>query len=402
VTSGNSAEQARLFAEAARHAQDAGNIEQAAEAYQRSIETQPDLDVAADYALLLASNNRGSQLVDLVADVRAGLGKDHADKLTDRIGRYYLENKDYNGGTALMQRLIEADPRAAMPYNQLALMQAALQDPQSALATVKRGLNDAGDNYIGRYLEASFTAAVSGPQAALPLAREVTLLPEAERNGYMLYLKLLDREGNYGEGAEVSRLAFSKNSGNPQLFGYLARNLYFSGDPQAAIEVLEDPANARLEYPGRYEILGQSYLDMGNYVKASGYLNEALALRPESAELLAALGQAQHFMGQDDEARITLGKSLNLDPQLPSAHLWQGWVQASANDTDAALKNFDAVEGNPLSDKEELAWASLGRATVSVIRGNRESAQVQADKAAAFNVRSEAFFSELDKLRNSL
>lgn len=396
------ATQARLFAEAAHHAQDAGNVEQALEAYQRSIDAQPDLDIAADYALLLAESNRGAQLVKLVADVRTRIGKDQADKLTDRIGRYYLEHKDYSGGMALMQRLIEADPRAAMPYNQLALLQAAQQDPQAALSTVKRGLSDAGDNYIGRYLEASFTAAVSGPQAALPLAREVTMLPEAERNGYMLYLKLLDREGNYGEGAEVARLAFSRNPGNPQLFGYLARNLYFSGDPQAAIEVLEDPANAKLEYPGRYEILGQSYLDMGNYVKASGYLNEALALRPESAELLAALGQAQHFMGQDDDARITLGKALNLDPSLPAAHLWQGWVQASAGDTDAALQNFAAVEGNPLSDKDELAWASLGRASVSVMRGNKESAQVQADKAAAFNVRSEAFFSELDRLRSQL
>jgi tetratricopeptide (TPR) repeat protein len=337
-----------------------------------------------------------------VASVRSSLGSEHADKLTDRIGRYYLEHKDYVGGSALMQRLVTAEPRAAMPYNQLALMQAAQQDPQAALATVKRGLNDAGDSYIGRYLEASFTAAVSGPQAALPLARDVVRLPDVERNGYMLLLKLLDREGNYGEGVEIARIAFGKNPGNPQLFGYLARNLYFSGDPQSAIEVLEDPANAKLEYPARYEILGQSYLDVGNYVKASGYLNEALALRPESAELLAALGQAQHFMGQDEEARQTLGRALNLDPQLPAAHLWQGWVQASAGDTDAALDNFAAVEGDPLSDKEELAWASLGRATVSILRGNKESAQVQADKAAAFNVQSDAFYNELDRLRNRL
>jgi len=218
----------------------------------------------------------------------------------------------------------------------------------------------------------------------------------------MLYLKLLDRAGNYGEGVEVARTALGKNPGNAQLFGYLARDLYFSGDPQGAIEVLEDPANAKLEYPARYEILGQSYLDMGNYVKASGYLGQALVLRPEGAELLACLGQAQHFMGRDDDARTTLGKALNLDPSLPAAHLWLGWVQASANDTDAALKNFDAVDSNPLSDKDELAWAALGRANVSIARGNKESAQVQADKAAAFNTRSDAFANELDRLRGQL
>jgi tetratricopeptide (TPR) repeat protein len=397
-----SPEQAKLFAEAAHHAQDAGNIEQAAEAYQRSLDAQPDLNVAADFALLLAKQNRGSQLVELVGSIRSSLGKEHADKLTDRIGRHYLETRDYLGGAAVMQRLIEAEPRAAMPYNQLALIQAAQQDAPAALATVKRGLNDAGDSYIGRYLEASFTATVFGPQAALPLARDVSLLPEAERNGYMLLLKLLDREGNYGEGVEVAQLAFSKNPTNAQIFGHLARNLYFSGDTEGAIAVLEDPANAKLDYPARYEILGQSYLDMGNYVKASGYLNQALALRPESAELLAALGQAQHFMGQTDEARQTLGRALNIEPTLPGALLWQGWVQAAQGASDRAADNFSAVEGNPLSDKEELAWASLGRALLSLQRGNKEAAQVQADKAEAFNVRSEAFFSELDSLRSKL
>jgi tetratricopeptide (TPR) repeat protein len=396
------ATQARLYTEAARHAADAGNIEQALDAYRRSFAAQPDLDVAADLALLLARQNRGTQLVEFVAEVKAALGPPAADKLVDRLGRHYLEGKDFAGGMALMQRLIEADPAGAVAYNQLALLQAAQRDPHSALATVKRGLNDAGDNYIGRYLEASFTAAVSGPTAALPLARDVTLLPEAERNGYMLYLKLLEQHGNYSEASSVSKTAFEKNPTNPQLLGYYARALYFSGDPAAAVALLEDPAKAKLDYPARYEILGQSYLDLGNYAKAEGYLTKALALRPDEPELLAALGQAQLFLWQSNEARTTLGRALNIEPTLASARLWQGWLQARADDSAAARVNFDAVEADPLSDKEELAWSALGRAVAALNEGDRESAKVQADKAAAFNVQSDAFYAELDAVRKLL
>ncbi|MDQ3024190.1 MAG: tetratricopeptide repeat protein, partial [bacterium] len=135
------ATQAKLYAEAARHAAAAGNIEQAISAYADSFAAQPDLDVAADWGLLLAEQSRGVQIVNLVAAVKNALGAPYADKLVDRLGRFYLERKDHAGGAALMERLIEADPRAATPYNQLAMVQAAQRAPQAALATVKRGLN---------------------------------------------------------------------------------------------------------------------------------------------------------------------------------------------------------------------------------------------------------------------
>jgi tetratricopeptide (TPR) repeat protein len=400
VSSGQpAAEQARLYLEAAKLARQGGNVEQALQAYQRAFEAQPTLDATADYALLLAEQSRGAQLTELLQAAHGKLTDIEHEQLLDRLGRFYLERQDYAGGAQLMQGLIAAEPRIAMPYNQLAMILAAQRENEAALATVKRGLNDAGDNYLGRYLEAYLTLSVSGPTAALPLAQAVSLHPRVERNGYMLYLRLLETTGNYVEEAEVAAEAYEKYPGHPGLLGYLAQSLYFADDPQGAIDMLEDPANAQVKYPARDEVLGTSYLDLGNYVKAAGHLTAALQAKPDSPELLAALGQAQYFMGDIPAARNSLGRALNVAPELPAAHLWQGWALAQAGELERAEQAFARVDKNPLATKEELAWLALGRASAALARGDSAAADVFLDQALAFEMRSEGFFAKLDELR---
>ncbi len=391
-----------LYLSLGASAEAGGDTNLAASFYERGISFHPaDYALRREHALSLARQGRSEPLLAAVLSARPQLPERDFAALVDKLALSWIEKRDYVNGMAFMDQLITALPSDPTAYSELALMQSAQGQFTEALASVQRGLNDAGDNYLGRYLEAYLGYRLSGSQDALPLARALLDHPQVDANGFVLYLRLVEERGDYIAQAEAAQRGLTLFPGHKDLFAFLARALYFSGDTPAAISLLEDPANAQIPYPQRSEMLGSAYLDEGSPVKAVALLKGAIADKPQSATLRAHQAQAHYALGQYPEARSLCQEALRIDPQNTAAQLWLGFALEATGELEPAAVAFDAVVHSPMSSREELAWAALGLARLALDIGDSAEAATRLGEAEAFNYYAPYFQSELDRSKGA-
>jgi tetratricopeptide (TPR) repeat protein/4-amino-4-deoxy-L-arabinose transferase-like glycosyltransferase len=105
-------------------------------------------------------------------------------------------------------------------------------------------------------------------------------------------------------------------------------------------------------------LLGQHELDQGLTEAAAQHLEQALALRPNSASTLTKLGAAYQALGRTAEAEAAYQRSMRVDPKYPGAYIRLGTIRESQGRDQEALDLYrTAVEVAP-----DLAWshAALG------------------------------------------
>jgi tetratricopeptide (TPR) repeat protein len=386
-----------LLLELGAIAAERGDFSLAESLYQRGMDRLPgDYRLQSAAAVLMAKQGRDEDLFKFVATAQSVLQQRDFAALVDQLALYWIERRDYTRGRAFMDRLIESFPQEPSAYSELALLLSAEGRFAEALSAVQRGLNDAGDNYLGRYLEAYLTYRLTSSQDALPLARALLKRPELDANGHVLYLRLIEERGDYAEQAQSARDGLQRFPGHPGIFGYLARGLYFSGDTPAVIDLLEDPAFAAVNYAKRKEMLGSAYLDEGNSTRAAALLQDALRETEPSPRLLSELGQAYYALRDFPQARSYCQAALQADAECIPALLWLGYTFEAMAEPLAASDYFGLVEKSPLASKEELAWCALGQARVALAQGDKTSAATRLSQAEAFGLYTPHFISELN------
>jgi tetratricopeptide (TPR) repeat protein len=70
----------------------------------------------------------------------------------------------------------------------------------------------------------------------------------------------------------------------------------------------------KITVPDKESFFESSATQMSFYQAAIKYIYKALDLNPKDAKILCLLGQTQYYMGNYDQARVTLGKAIALDP----------------------------------------------------------------------------------------
>jgi Tfp pilus assembly protein PilF len=354
----------------------------AGECYQAALALNPsDAQLIVDYADFVAQNKLDAQLDTLMDTAFKVLSEDDLAWLADDLGAIWIDARDFDRGVKFMQRVIDLHPKLAMGYNGLAMFQQAQGDAQAALSTVKRGLNDAGDSYFGRYLEVYFTYTTQGVEAALPLAAKLLEHAKVEADAYRLEMQLLDEHGDQAQSAEIGKRGLALFPQDADLLTDYVHLLQKLGDYATAIGLLENPTYSKLEIAGRESLLGGLYLEQGNYVKASALLSTAFQAAPQDAALCAQLGQAQYFMADYKAARESLTRALALDGTNAEAQLWLGFALLDSGDSAGATAAFTALAGTPSLDATIRGWSALGRARVALAGG---------DKAGALAILSEA------------
>ncbi len=151
----------------------------------------------------------------------------------------------------------------------------------------------------------------------------------------------------------------------------------------------------------------------GNFAAGVQRINEALRVRPNSADALVNLGRMQSELGDNDSALATYKKALKLDPQSALAHSNMSIVLRRLHRAEEALAECDAAlaiaqnypdawnnRGNALAELERtdealenynralamqpaLADAQLGRGNIFQKLKRREDALAAYDKALA-------------------
>ena len=399
-TSGDPWTRVRLYSRAAEIALAAGDTAQAERAYRAAIAlAKPDASVYASLGSLLISQRRDADLLKLVQDARGALPTGGYRSFMDALAAAWSKSGDVTRARAFCEQLIALDPRDPAPYLSLAQVENAAGNAAQALAALKRGLNDAGDDYVARLLEVQITSKASGPAAALPLAEALLSHPSLDEAGVALCCDLYARLGDSAKREATARRGLTRLPQSASLLSHLAQALLAQGKLQALAAALESPEYGNADYPERGEMLGLAYLDLGNYVKAVGFFSAALKRTPDSPALLAELGEAQYFQGDNAGARGSLAAALRLDAASVPAHLWLGFVLIEQGDLTGANTAFSFVEKAVAAETSQLAWAALGQGRLAALAGELDSARIAFDQAAAFGLSDLRFTSALAEAR---
>ena len=99
--------------------------------------------------------------------------------------------------------------------------------------------------------------------------------------------------------------------------------------------------------------IGRALFREGFADTALTYFDHAVSHAEDSAEAIACVGYAQHRMGRDAEAIVSLTHALELDPQLVEARVYLANLMYDADDMDRALVEFEKT-------KPEDHWDELG------------------------------------------
>jgi len=110
------------------------------------------------------------------------------------------------------------------------------------------------------------------------------------------------------------------------------------GDPERALEILEEAVTRGLDVPGEFYSMAASLLDnLGRKQEAISQFEAGIEAFPENHALHLNLGITLLGLGEFDRARTTFERAVTLEPEHPSAHFFLGQIYAQEGQNAAAI-----------------------------------------------------------------
>jgi tetratricopeptide (TPR) repeat protein len=176
-----------------------------------------------------------------------------------------------------------------------------------------------------------------------------------------------------------------------------ARELLAGGDPHTAVELLEEalglwPEQDALEISDTRRWLVHACARAGDPRRSLEHADDELQQSGGDAWLWYARGVALTTLGRCEEALVSFGQALELDPEQAKALQWRGHVNLLMGRYDAALEDLDAamelVQAHALRDipegaermRAQILWQ---RADALDALERHEEAQADRDAARA-------------------
>ncbi|BBJ22847.1 XrtA/PEP-CTERM system TPR-repeat protein PrsT [Candidatus Nitrotoga sp. AM1P] len=169
-----------------------------------------------------------------------------------------------------------------------------------------------------------------------------------------------------------------KDPGNLYARKLMVSTLLKSGRTQNAIDVLAPALKvAQPDDTQLFALAGESYMQAGDYTKATEYFTKASALAPKAAELHTALGLSKLALGENDRAVAEMETAAALDTKSPKASVLLVMTHLRLKDYDKALATAKAFEkeqpDNPLAHNLKGA-AYLGKKDSAAARASFDKA----------------------------
>jgi tetratricopeptide (TPR) repeat protein len=392
-----------VFMDLATLAEAGGNVQQARDAYESAIARNPqDRVINEQYCTFLASQKDNQALLAHLDHAVDLMSERDYNELIGAMTGFWIEKRMAADGALVLSQLIDLRPGVVRLYNSLALIQQISGDNAVALTTVRRGQRDAGESFLGLYLETLITWRSLGVEQARPLGEKLIAHAEADTKSWQLYLDMLSSVGDWTEEARVAALGLRKFFGDEQIYAHLVSATERLGDVRELIRVLEEAQYVRIRHEGRALLLGRSYVQVGNYVKALASLEPLLEQDGFNVQALQLCGEAHFMLGDRVRAREELTTALAVNPESAVASIWLGWVLLEDGDLAGAEQSLNAAEKSPSLAQIDLAWTRLGQATVAIRRGDRLLARDLLKQADALGGGDARFDSYVPKVRTEI
>jgi len=143
------------------------------------------------------------------------------------------------------------------------------------------------------------------------------------------------------------------NPGNLYASKLMISALLKSSRTKDAIDILSKALkDAQQDDVQLFALAGESYMQAGDYTKATEYFTKASALAPKAAELHTALGLSKLALGENDRAVAEMERAAALDTKSPKAGIMLAMTHLRLKEYDKALAAAKTLEkeqpDNPL------------------------------------------------------
>jgi tetratricopeptide (TPR) repeat protein len=186
-------------------------------------------------------------------------------------------------------------------------------DPQSVLsplANLKAELNDKTDAEIEKRLVTELSGNTWNSKDREELAE--LLITKAPQNplGYAEAAKIKLASGQSAMAVMYGKKLVQLDPNSPDNQFLLGRAYLKAEKPEEAVQPLLKASGADLPKPVYFTALGLSYSQLGKYGLAIASYKKGLEFAPTDSFALLQLGMAQAFDGNEEEAAITIRKSM--------------------------------------------------------------------------------------------
>ncbi len=400
------ADSAWVLSEYAKVAALAGDMDTAAAYATLAAEAAPaDAEVQATAGVVLRSAGRAEEAA--AAFGRAlETNPNHAIALAGRASLPELAGSD---PTADLQAAIDAYPRFIDAYLRLAALQS---NPQRTVQTLRRAERYAPDSVLLRatvvdqlldvgavddalsYLQQSVADPLSRSAGLYALARQLPashaqqalelvsageeVFPDSTELD-VARADLLIKTGEPGSAAELLRPVYEANPNNREVGGMLAVALARSGDLEGAKQVFE----AQRGTGAQVDLgLAEVYLAAGRAAGALELLRPLAEASPDDPQLQALYGTALVRMGRLEEGRGVLERALELDPDNALAQRSVSILEQQSQLTGDADITFNEEAG--VAFQQGLYALDVGDAVAARDAFTRALAAQEGNPLAAF------------------
>jgi putative PEP-CTERM system TPR-repeat lipoprotein len=185
--------------------------------------------------------------------------------------------------------------------------------------------------------------------------------------------------GAYQQAEQHLRKYLEANPNNVYARKLLAQTLLKSAHPDDAVAALAPALKQPTQDAQLLALAGESYMQVHDFNKASGYFEQAAVLAPKAAVVHTSLGLSRLRMGEHDKAVSELQLATELDPASTSAGFALVQAQVASKDYDKALASVEAMAKR---QPDNAAVQNL-KGGVYVAKGEFGAARTAFEKALA-------------------
>jgi tetratricopeptide (TPR) repeat protein len=322
--------------------------------------------------------------------------------------RAALESGQNDSAIAALQKLVRLIPSSPEAHHQLGLALLAKGERTQAVASLEKALElDPQYTPARESLQRSVTTRPSLSQARQAGAVEIgspalgITAPPDDPGKVRLFEDYVRRQ----QYKEVEPFILDYLKANPNswwahyVLGYTLFGQRRIGDSIAA---LATSLQLNLANADAHRLLGRNLMLIGRFDAAQTEVEQAVKLRPQSAELRYDLGKIHSAHDNYPPAQRELEEAIRLDPSYMEAYDELGFVLEALGEDKSALEHYGKSAGINEARRAGFASPYINLATYYNRIGNAKLALENARKAMAINPKSDAGNFQLGKALDRL
>lgn len=275
----------------------------------------------------------------------------------------------------ILRQVVEAQPRSAEAYYNMALAHVSLKRPGEAPASLRQALELRPEFYEARVLLANLLVESGDSEAAIPhLRAAVRMRPDNAKLAAFLGMQYLQGRF-YQDAVDALRKAVELDPASADLRFLLVDAHYKNHDFEEALQQARDAAAKFPKLANSHYQVAWQLENMGEFVASRERLERALAIDPDFAEAHRLLGEVSLRLGDAEAGLGHFRRALERDPR--SAHAYAGLGKALMQlrrYDETALEMARAIEIDPELASLRLYLSQAYRALGRMEEAKREAA----------------------------